>query len=351
MQHPQPWKRTRPTVRDASGGAEQPASRISEPASSAAQPASASSTPSQLKIVSIRDVQLWLSIAKCSSADVQRIREAAAVLSRPKPRQEDVRPLQKKWQVPQTIGSKWRPLGDVVEEFRDKVINAAKKLQQELSDSAEQPALLSDSTEWPTAVGSSTDRAGVQTDPTADEDPLLTDLKERQRKRAIEREGEREAEEQRPFAKPKATKRQNKRTAGTASGSVEQPPLKRKDQRLTAELFATCARDPSEPGAASSSSAVQPARVQQQSRTMHRLLHELTKLAGHRVLHNMQDASVVADAKLDLYAIISQARDLQSIPLTQKVLRKPAIKDLYTSVCGALHPCLLYTSPSPRDRG
>ena len=104
MQHTQPWKRTRPTVRDASGGVEQPASRISEPASSAAQPASAAS-----------------------------------------------------------------------------------------------------STEWPTAVGSSTDRAGVQTDPTADEDPLLTELKERQRKRAIEREAEREAEEQRPSAKPKAT--------------------------------------------------------------------------------------------------------------------------------------------------
>ena len=39
MQHTQPWKRMRPTVRDASGGAEQPASRISEPASSVAQPA------------------------------------------------------------------------------------------------------------------------------------------------------------------------------------------------------------------------------------------------------------------------------------------------------------------------
>ena len=133
MQHTQPWKRIRPTVRDASGGAEQPASRISEPASSVAQPASASSTPSQLKIVSVRDVQLWLadeSIANCSSADVQRIREAAAVLSRPNPRAEDVRSLQSKWQVAQQIGRKRRPLGDVVQEFRDKVINVAKKLPQ-----------------------------------------------------------------------------------------------------------------------------------------------------------------------------------------------------------------------------
>ena len=105
------------------------------------QPASASRTPSQLKIVSIRDGQLWLadeSIANCSSADVQRIREAAAVLSRPKPRQEDVEPLQSKWQErQQTKGKKRRRLGEVLKEFQDKVINAAQKLQQQLSDSAE----------------------------------------------------------------------------------------------------------------------------------------------------------------------------------------------------------------------
>ena len=65
---------------------------------SAEQPA----TPSQLKIASIRDVQRWLaqkSIVSCSSADMQRIREAVAVLSHSKPRKEDVRPLQSKWLV------------------------------------------------------------------------------------------------------------------------------------------------------------------------------------------------------------------------------------------------------------
>ena len=34
---------------------------------------------------------------------------------------------------------KQRLLGDVIQEFQDKVVNAAKKLQQQLSDSAEQP--------------------------------------------------------------------------------------------------------------------------------------------------------------------------------------------------------------------
>ena len=180
-----------------SGRAEQPASASSSSLlRSAEQPA----TPSHLKILSIRDVQHWLadeSIASCSSADVQRIREAAAVLSRPKPKQEDVEPLQSKWKVrQQKKGKKRRPLGEVLKEFQDKVIHAAQKLQQQLSDSAERPALLSDSTEWPASVGSSTDGADVQIDPTADQDDVLIDLKERQRKRAIEREAEREGEEQ-----------------------------------------------------------------------------------------------------------------------------------------------------------
>ena len=203
-----------------------------------------------LKISSIRDVQRWLAeehIASCSSADAQRIREAVAVLSRPKPRQEDVRPLQSKWQVShRNRDKKQKSLPDAIQELRDKVIKAAQKLQQQLADNAEQLAV----------AGSSTDRADVQNEPAAGEDLVLAKLKERQRKRAAETE----AEEQRPLAKPKAAKRQNKRTAGSISGSVEPPAAKRKDQPLTAELFAASARDPSElvdPGAASPDSAAQ----------------------------------------------------------------------------------------------
>ena len=91
-----------------------------------------SATPCQLKISSIRDVQRWLAkepIASCSSADMQRIREAAAVLSHPKPKQEDVRPLQSKWQVARKKDKEPRPLGEVLHEFQGKVIKAAQKLQ------------------------------------------------------------------------------------------------------------------------------------------------------------------------------------------------------------------------------
>ena len=62
---------------------------------------------------------------------------------------------------------------------------------------------------------SSANRADAPNDSAADQDPVLTNLNERQRKRAIEKQAEREGEEQRPLSKPKAAQRRNKRTAGT----------------------------------------------------------------------------------------------------------------------------------------
>ena len=56
---------------------------------SAEQPASRSHG----RTLSIHDVQRWMAeepFASCSNAEAQRIREAVAVLSRSKPRQEDV---------------------------------------------------------------------------------------------------------------------------------------------------------------------------------------------------------------------------------------------------------------------
>ena len=76
-------------------------------------------------ISSIPNVQRWLAeepIAKCNRADVQLIREAVAVLSFPKPRQEDVRPLQSKWQVAQKKDKQPRPSEEVLHEFKGKVI-------------------------------------------------------------------------------------------------------------------------------------------------------------------------------------------------------------------------------------
>ena len=65
--------------------------------------------PSHFKMLCILDVKRWLAEepnASCSRADMQRIREAVAVLSTSKRRQEDVRPLQRKWQVAQQKGKK-----------------------------------------------------------------------------------------------------------------------------------------------------------------------------------------------------------------------------------------------------
>ena len=72
---------------------------------------------------------------------MERIKEAVAVLSPPKPKQEEVQPLQSKWQVAQQKCKKRIPLVEVVREFEGKVIKAAQELQQELAGSAEKRAL------------------------------------------------------------------------------------------------------------------------------------------------------------------------------------------------------------------
>ena len=50
-----------------------------------------------------------------------------------------VQPLKSKWQVAQQKDRKTRPLKDVLEGFKSKVIAAARKSQQQLANSAEQP--------------------------------------------------------------------------------------------------------------------------------------------------------------------------------------------------------------------
>ena len=131
-----------------SSGRMEPPATVSSSSSRAEQPA----TPSNLKIGSIRDVQRWLAeypfvmSASGRSAEVRRIREAVAVLStHPKPRQEDVRPLQSKWNMAQLVNRKPRPLGDVINELETRVIEAAQKLQRQLAGSGEEPALAASS--------------------------------------------------------------------------------------------------------------------------------------------------------------------------------------------------------------
>ena len=115
-----------------SGSAERPANVSARssgaeesaiPFSSAEQPA----TSSDLKITCIRDVQRWLAseaIARYSTADLESIREAAAVLSTPKPKQEDVRPFMERWQLgPRRDKTHY----EMVQEFQGEVIKTAQK--------------------------------------------------------------------------------------------------------------------------------------------------------------------------------------------------------------------------------
>ena len=86
----------RPVGAISSSSAERPANVLARPsgAGESAIPFSSAEQPaisSDLKITCIRDVQRWLAseaIARYSTADLESIREAAAALSTPKPRQE-----------------------------------------------------------------------------------------------------------------------------------------------------------------------------------------------------------------------------------------------------------------------
>ena len=310
------------------------------PSSSAEQPA----TSSDLKIICIRDVQRWLAseaIARYSTADLESIREAAAALSTPKPRQEDVRTFLKKWQVgPQRDKKHY----ELLQEFQSKVIKAAQKLQQQLLDSAaqaassmaEQPVRMEEASRQQTASSSAEQPASSAVEQSArmdtidgvdsDDNPMVTRLQARQRKRGLDSV----AENQRPLAKPKATRGRNKRTVAASSDSVEQPASKRKERLLTSELFALGACDPSDSSAAQFDSAVFPATVRQQGRNMCRLLEELRKLSSC--------AWIVGDADVRCKAIMRNALDLQKIPATQRMLLKRSISVLYSSICGKLHP-------------
>jgi len=313
--------------------------------SSAEQPA----TSSDLKITCIRDVQRWLAseaIVRYSTADLESIRKAAAALSTPKPRQEDVRPFLKKWQVEQKRDSKYHKQ---LSEFEGKVIKAAQKLQQQLLDSAaqaassmaEQPVRMEEASRQQTASSSAEQTASSAVEQSArmdtidgvdsDDNPMLTRLKGRHRKRVQDSA----AEDKRPLAKPKATRGRNKRTAATTSDSVEQPASRRRERLLTSELFALGARDLSDPSAANFDSAVFPAAARQQGQIMCRLLEELRKLSSC--------AWSVGDADARCKAIMRNAFDLQKIPATKRMLTKRSISVLYSSICGTLHP--LHVSP------
>jgi hypothetical protein len=101
--------------------------------------------------MSISDVQRWQAqepITSCSSADLQRIREAVVVLSHPTTR-DKVQPLLKEWHVPQFSAHGGKSvLSEVLPELQSHVITAAKEFQVQSSDSAEQPASSTDGVDF-----------------------------------------------------------------------------------------------------------------------------------------------------------------------------------------------------------
>ena len=124
---------TSSAVSSSSGSAEQPAIINSIAGSSAEQLVCETAQPVKA-LRSITDVQWWLKNNEAvlsSSAEAMRIREVAEALStKPKPRRETVERFFKPWGVPQLIKKKHRPLSELIEELKTKVIVTAKELQQ-----------------------------------------------------------------------------------------------------------------------------------------------------------------------------------------------------------------------------
>ena len=220
------------------------------------------------------------------------------MLSRTSPRQEDVKPLLRKWGVAQMRNRTLIPLPEMVQEFRGKVVEAARKRQQQLLDSAERPAAQPASTEAP--------RPDV---------PWLAALKERQRQRAGD---------EALHTPPKLHSAHGERQKRSAHGNRQSPA-----KRLAQMLFEASACDPSDSAAASAGGAAQPSMLQQQGRLMQRVAVELKKL--------QEDGWIFGQAADQLKKLISQARELHRIPAIAKILRKPSIRSLYTSICGPLN--------------
>ena len=121
----------------------QPALSASDSSSSAALLPVGSAEQLVVQFKCLKDVRLWLATPEVlnGSLDVSAFKEALTVLARvPKPRKEEVRPLQSKWDVARRHEGKERPLPDVIRELEQKVVNAAHQLANSVPASAAQPA-------------------------------------------------------------------------------------------------------------------------------------------------------------------------------------------------------------------
>ena len=181
----------------------------------------------QEKPLCISDVKSWLALepfASCRSEEKQRIEEAVEVLSKRKPKREELRSLASlsNWKVSLKKNRDTRKDDDVRSELEGKVIQAAEALKKQLADSAGQPSGNADQA---VVEGASSSAASSQ---------LLEYLQENRRKR----QAENEAQKQRPAAKVKAAMRQKKPMASSCSCILE--------MRDSQEQLADSAGQPSE---------------------------------------------------------------------------------------------------------
>ena len=118
--------------RTSSGEANEAASRV---AHAVASNASSSVEQPVEAFVSIEAVHRWLNSRGelPSSSDFERLRAAVVVLtSKPKPRQEDVRPLCVSWNVRLSEHKKFRPLATLIKELQQAVFAECSKLRGSL---------------------------------------------------------------------------------------------------------------------------------------------------------------------------------------------------------------------------
>ena len=109
---------------------------VNAPARSVEQPA-ASHVPSSFEqpadsFTSINALTVWLKAQgdESSSPELRRLRAAVAVLAqKPKPKQEDVRPLCSAWGVQQIERQKRRPLATLIAELRQAVLAEGTRLR------------------------------------------------------------------------------------------------------------------------------------------------------------------------------------------------------------------------------
>ena len=140
---------TSSAVSSSSGSAEQPAIISSLAGISAEQLAREAAQPVKA-LRSITDVQWWLKtneVVLSSSAEAMRIKEVVdCVSTKPKPKRETIEQFFKPWGVKQRIQKDRRPLPELIEELSKQIVEAASRLQanlsRQLADSAEQPVAM-----------------------------------------------------------------------------------------------------------------------------------------------------------------------------------------------------------------